>query len=217
MCDNYGIELIVTSIKEITSKRRLININYEPAFALYSSEIRHFQIKENTLIDPAIYDEIVNKLLSKRATVRAMNLLKSKDYAEAELIRKLKANYYPDASIDQAIAYVKKFGYIDDQRYADNYIQFKSGSKSKQQIMQFLQTKGIKRNVIDQCFEEYEASHENSELDTILSLLRKKHIDYANISYEEKGKLLNSFYRKGFQIDLVKKALHIVVEEGYGD
>ena len=31
-----NIELIVTSIKELTKKRRLVYINYEPAFALCS-------------------------------------------------------------------------------------------------------------------------------------------------------------------------------------
>ena len=35
-----NIELIVTSIKELTKKRRLVYINYEPAFALYAAELR---------------------------------------------------------------------------------------------------------------------------------------------------------------------------------
>ena len=39
-----NIELIVTSIKELTKKRRLVYINYEPAFALYAAELRKFGI-----------------------------------------------------------------------------------------------------------------------------------------------------------------------------
>ena len=35
-----NIELIVTSIKELTKKRMLVYINYEPAFALYAAESR---------------------------------------------------------------------------------------------------------------------------------------------------------------------------------
>ena len=41
-----NIELIVTSIKELTKKRRLVYINYEPAFALYAAELRKFGIKD---------------------------------------------------------------------------------------------------------------------------------------------------------------------------
>lgn len=217
MIQESDVELIVTAIKDISSKRRLVVINYEPAFALYNSELRRYHIKENQTISPADYHEIVEELLTKRATVRAMSLLKSKDYAEAELVSKLKTGHYPDVAIEHAITYVKNYGYIDDRRYVDNYIQFKASQKSKRQIVQFLSNKGIDRHMIEQACEEFYDQDTNPELDLLIRQIEKKRIDPDNFSYEEKQKLLNSFYRKGFQIDLVKKALDIVLEQRYND
>ena len=48
-------------------------------------------------------------MLSKRATVRAMALLKNKDYTRKGLEDKLRDGYYPDTCIDYALEYVTRF------------------------------------------------------------------------------------------------------------
>lgn len=85
------MDYLVTSIEEIkhsyTNKKKLVYINYEPAFALYNKELKTYSVKENETISEQDYSNIV-QMLSKRATVRAMNLLKSKDYTKKELVSK---------------------------------------------------------------------------------------------------------------------------------
>ena len=44
-----NIELIVTSIKELTKKRRLVYINYEPAFALYAAIRKSLELRMESL------------------------------------------------------------------------------------------------------------------------------------------------------------------------
>ena len=77
----------------------------------------------------------------------------------------------------------------------------------------FLQKKGISRELIDQACEEYYGQNEDSELEQILVQMRRKAAGKLPLSYEEKMKLMGSFYRKGFQSDSIKKALDIVVSE----
>ena len=74
----FRSELIVTSIKELTKKRRLVYINYEPAFAVYTAELRKFGIKDGESLRKELYDSLIDDVLSKRATVRAMALLDRK-------------------------------------------------------------------------------------------------------------------------------------------
>ena len=74
----------VTSIQEVDLKRRRIYVNYEPAFVLYISELRRFGIKKDAYISSSDYEEIVN-ILSKRAKIRAMALLKDRDYTRKKL------------------------------------------------------------------------------------------------------------------------------------
>ena len=110
----------VTSIQEVDSKRRRVFINYEPAFVLYISEIRRFNIKKDAYISLEDYEDIID-ILNKRSKIRAMSLLKDRDYTRKKLFEKLKANGYPDECIEKAVQYVSSYGYIDDKRYAVNY------------------------------------------------------------------------------------------------
>ena len=214
MNDN-DIEYIVTAIKDISSKRRLVYINYEPAFSLYHGEIRKFQIKEGRQLDSDSYEEITGELLPKRAIVRTMNLLQSKDYSESELYKKLKQGYYPDGAVNAAIEYVKSFGYVDDNRYAENYVNFKSGNKSRRQIEQFLNGKGIDKDIINQVCNDFYSDNEDVELNQILDQMRRKLAKQDELDYNTKMKVMGFFYRKGYSSDSVKKALDIISEERY--
>ena len=73
------IQYLVTSIVDVNKQRRRVFVNYEPAFVLYNSEIRKYQIKVDSVIMSDIYNEIIT-ILTKRSKIRSMALLKSHDY-----------------------------------------------------------------------------------------------------------------------------------------
>ena len=213
--DNDEIYL-VTEIVEINKKKRRIYINYDSAFSLYVGEVRKYKIKKDLYIDKEIYDEIVNEILPKRAKLRAMNLLKDRDLTEYSLRGKLKEGYYPEDSIRIAIEYVKSYGYIDDRRYAQNYVNFKSVSKSRYQIKNLLLQKGLDKDLISEvCDEYYENSdnNENSESKLIEKLIIKRKVDIINITREDKSKLLGYLTRRGFRIDLINGVISEIVNK----
>ncbi|SEW19943.1 regulatory protein RecX [[Clostridium] fimetarium] len=213
--DNDEIYL-VTEIVEINKKKRRIYINYDSAFSLYVGEVRKYKIKKDLPIDKEIYDEIVNEILPKRAKLRAMNLLKDRDLTEHSLRGKLKEGYYPEDSIRIAIEYVKSYGYIDDRRYAQNYVNFKSVSKSRYQIKNLLLQKGLDKDLISEvCDEYYENSdnNENSESKLIEKLISKRKVDIINITREDKSKLLGYLTRRGFRIDLINGVISEIVNK----
>lgn len=207
---------IVTDIKELTAKKALVYIDYKEAFAVYKGELRKFNISVQSIIDDSTYDELI-KVLSKRAVIRAMSLLKNKDYTRAELINKLKKGCYPDNCIEAAISYVENYGYIDDYRYCFNYITFKSSSKSRRMIKSFLKSKEIDDNIIEKAFLDFfggdDTDNYNYEYDIVLKQMKKKiqKYDDKNLDYKEKQKIIAYFYRKGFQVDIIKKVLDVVV------
>ena len=67
------IQYLVTSIVDVNKQRRRVFVNYEPAFVLYNSEIRKYQIKVDSVIMSDIYNEIIT-ILTKRAKIRALCL-----------------------------------------------------------------------------------------------------------------------------------------------
>ena len=76
------MEYSITGVKPLDSKRSLVFINDELAFALYNRELRNFHIEEGSLLSSLSFEEITEKLLVKRAKLRAMNLLKNRDYSK---------------------------------------------------------------------------------------------------------------------------------------
>ena len=70
------IQYLVTSIVDVNKQRRRVFVNYEPAFVLYNSEIRKYQIKVDSVIMSDIYNEIIT-ILTKRAKIRAMLCLRA--------------------------------------------------------------------------------------------------------------------------------------------
>ena len=57
----------------------------------------------------------------RRARHRALHILERSDRTEQELRAKLERNYRAEA-VEDAISYVKQYHYLDDRRYAVNYL-----------------------------------------------------------------------------------------------
>ena len=197
--------MIVTRIEEISKSKVRVTLDSEFSLVIYKGELKKYHITENEEFPQNQY-ELLLTVLEKRAKLRCMNLLKSRDYTVYQLKTKLKENGYPEFLIDTAIEYVVSYGYVDDERYTRAYIESVSGTKSRNQIMNDLVRKGLDRQHIAEAYEEIMAEHnEDPEEDLIRRYIVKKHYDAATATYEEKQKLIAFLYRKGFGLDKIYK------------
>lgn len=208
------VELLITSIKELNSKKVIICLNYDESFALYKGELRRLHLKEGDVLNESAYKEIVSAL-SKRATKRAMSLLQTRDYLTEELKSKLRQSYYPEESIESAINYINKYGYLDDRRYVYNYFHFKSANKSRKVLELKLIQKGADLALIKEIADEFYEDND-SEIKQIVKLVRKKlklseDESLESIDYASKSKLIAYLFRRGYTMDIINKALRIVI------
>ena len=202
--------MIVTNLEPHTKARIKVYVDQELAFVLYKGELTAYGIKVGEELTQEDYQLIMKELLPKRAKLRSMNLLKSKDYTEKQLRDKLRDGFYPQEVIEEAVAYVKSYHYIDDARFAESYITYYSESRSRRRIEQDLGQKGIAKEVIELAYSEAaEKEKLPDETKLIEEQLRKKHFDKENATYEEKQKITAFLYRKGFRIDGIRKVLSI--------
>ena len=139
--------MMVTKIEEINNKKVRVFIDNEFAFVLYKGELRLYKVKEGEEICDEAYSEIVEKVLPKRAKLRCMNLLKARAYTEKQLRDKLLQGEYTEKLIDVAIGYVKSYGYIDDRKYAEDYIAYHMENKNRKRMELDLYRKGITENL----------------------------------------------------------------------
>ena len=114
--------MIVTKVEPLSKTKYKIYLNHQFAFVLYKGELRSYKISDGRELSEEELDEIREKILLKRAKKRAMHLLEDMDRSEAGLREKLKAGLYPEDLIEAAVTYVKSFGYLNDVRYAENFI-----------------------------------------------------------------------------------------------
>jgi regulatory protein len=200
--------MTVTQITEVSKSRCRVYLDGEFAFVLYKGELRKFQIREGQEISEELYQQIMTEVLVKRARLRSMNLLQSKDYTRKQLKDKLKQGEYPDVCIEDALAYVESYGYIDDSRYARDYIEYHIQNKSRNRIMTDLMRKGISKEEIQAAFVNLEQlGVEQDELRMIVELMKKKKYDANAATKQEQQKMYGFLYRKGFKPDIISRAL----------
>ena len=158
-----------------------------------------------------IYEEIREKIILYRSKQKALSLLKTRDRTELELYRKLKDAGYPEDLIERTIEYINSYGYLNDERYASNYIRDRKYRKSKLAIEMELGRKGINKDILEPIFEmEYkEEVSEDPEIIAIKKAIQKKNKDICNLTWEEKRKIVASLYRKGFAIDKINQIIKV--------
>lgn len=192
----------------MSRSRYKIYVDGQFAFILYRWEVREFAIEEGKEISDVCYRQIMTEFLPRRAKKRAMNLLESRDYTSGQLREKLRQGDYPDACIDEAIAYVESYGYVDDLRYARDFITYHLEDKSRTRMEQDLMRKGIARDTICAAFDELEQTGaRQDEMAMIQRLLEKKKYDVRTATVQDRQRMYGFLYRKGFHGDAISRAL----------
>ena len=194
--------MLVKQVTKCGKSRNLVKLESGLSFPLYTSEVTKFDAWEGSDLSDESLSEIMTRILPSRCIKRAMNLLQKKSFAEGELVRKLSDGGYPDEVVEKAVEYVKSFGYIDDVRYASDYIRYHSSQgRGKNRIRMDLKAKGIS----DDSFEK--AWDENCELglipgaeEEIAKLLEKKHFN-PDMERADKDKIAAFIMRRGFSAE----------------
>lgn len=200
--------MTVTQITGISRERYRVYIEEQSAFILYGGELRRLGIQEGEEVSEECLREIRGKILPERAKKRAMNLLQKRDYTAAGLREKLKNGEYPEECIEEAVAYVESYGYVDDLRYTRDFITYNLDRKSRTRIEQDLMRKGIPKDTIRAVFEELEGEGTSqNEAAMIRNLLEKKKYDAITATWEEKQRMYAFLYRRGFRVDAINSAL----------
>lgn len=162
----------------------------------YRRELHKFGIKEQEIVTEDVFQKLIEDILMPRVRKRALYLLERKDWTEKQLYDKLKQNEYPEICIEAAMDFVKQYHYVDDVRYALNYVRCHQGKKSRQKLKLDLLKRGVEKDVIENALDEEYVSDDREK---ILELLEKRHYTFENADSREQRKQYQFLLRKGFQ------------------
>lgn len=197
--------MIVTEISSIDSKKRRVRLDSGYTFPLYLSEIRRYKITENVELDEEKYSEIHSMLVS-RVKNRILYLLGDSDKSTYTVRSKIISSGYPVDVVDCAIETLTEYGYLNDERFTRNYIEFMRDyrGKSRREIINNLHSKGISSDLIENIISEYDFD----EYSLAVKALSKKHIDknmIGQLDLKTRSSLYNFLIRKGFDRGVCNK------------
>lgn len=200
-------ESFVLSIKELKE----LGLYFSVCDLLGDSEIK--ENLEVNLSDES-YDIINKEVVIPRGKRYALSLLSDRDYTVKGLREKLISAGYNMEHQDIIISYIKSFNYVDDVRYATNYIRSKETSKTRRYIEDHLKIKGVSSADIKEAYEQVASMHELDGIDEMSiknAALEKafdkklKPQDYGN--KEKITKVMQSLIREGFNYSDIKDML----------
>ena len=172
---------------------------------LYKKELNIYNISEGCELKDEDYDLILNETLIPRAKKRAMHLLEKMDRTEAQLRDKLSCSGYPITAVDAALEYVKSYNYINDYRYALNYISCYGEARSRRRIKQDLLQKGMTSESIDRAIDE---AYETDERKLAFDLIKKKKYDPSTADDKDRARMYRFLASRGFSASTIMSALN---------
>ena len=140
---------------------------------------------------------------SGEAIKKAMRLLVSKSRSERELRERLQREGYSEEETEAALEYVKSYGYVNDRRYAENYIMSAGAKKSRAALRSFLADKGIAEELIEHALTEVPTD----ERDLIRELLYRKAGEPHKMEEKELRRVYGYLARRGFSAGDIRHVL----------
>ncbi len=194
--------MIITKLERIKGQRLRVYLNDEAAFCLKEEDLLDYPLRQGEELTEAMQQSIYDTLLGKRAKLKCMETLERSDHTEMELRRTLKKAEYPAEVIEEAIAYVTQYRYLNDQRYAQHFIERNAGRKSRQEMKAALLRRGVSGEDMESALEQC-TSEDEEEL--VRYWMRKKRFDPETASREERGKFMAAMARRGIPFTVVQR------------
>ena len=143
----------------------------------------------------------------RQARKKAMRLLEHMDRTEKGLVDKLIQSGFSAEATADAVAYVKDYGYINDSRYALNYIIGRIHDRSRQKIFQELLQKGINRETAETAWEEAVELENPNERELLKRTVEKRCSFGSELDEREMRRLYGYLSRRGFRSGEISSVL----------
>ena len=188
--------MLISYVEKYSKSKQKITLADGDSFILPERDWKSLGVEAGEDMDDALLEKFYREYLLPKAKLRALNLLKMRDRSHKELVSRLKQDGYPQVIIQQAMDYVNSYHYVDDTRFAKNYIEYKGSRKSRTELAYELSQKGID---ISALAEREDGMTLPDDKETIRALLKKRWGEAAAPDMKEKERMMRYLSRRGFR------------------
>ena len=151
----------------------------------------------------------------KKAKAHALQYLSYRDRSKWELSQYLGKKEHPLPVIQKTLDYLTELNYVDDQRFALQWGQYKINKNKigKNRLYMELLGKGVKKETIEGILNTL--YQKNPEMELAVQCARKKWITLKSFEEKKKKRLLVQYLqRKGFSSDIIYQSVKILAGRG---
>lgn len=190
-------------IRETGGRKVYIDPEQQEGMYLYPGEVKKKKLSDGMSLSETELEELRKEYAIPRAKKRALGILVKRDKTEQELREKLVDAKNDSISIDAALQFVRDAGYVDDDRYARDYIRSRRERKSFRMIRMELTRKGISQEILDAVFED----EKSQEADDVRNQFEKYIRKFPEMDQTARQKTYAHFCRKGYSGALIRQLL----------
>ena len=192
--------------------RRSIFLDGEFYCGVAADTAARFSLRPGMEIDENELKDMLHEEDFSEAKNYVYRILARRMYTNKEIRDKLSERGYTAEIIQDVIAAMERYGYLNDKTFAEEWIRSRMQTKPKGKIAlrQELARKGIERSIIEDALSRIFG--DSKELDTALDLARRRVKSYSKDEPETARRKLWSFLlRRGFDFETVKDVVERVV------
>lgn len=221
--------MTVTDMTAKGKRQTVISLDGSPAGFLDNRDVESLELEIGVEVTAEQWQKVETETILPRGKRKALELLQLQDRTTKELHDKLIASDYTEKQTWEIIAYVVSFHYIDEMRYAYNYIRSHASNKSLREMRRMLVQKGVGEEVVEKAYQQYrddfqagkaggngdgdDPEHADTPEEAAVRKFVRKRTHGEPVSGAEKEKLLAALMRKGFSYDAIRTVMHSCTEE----
>ena len=200
--------MIITDIVPKGKYKSIVYTDGEEWCTLMNRTVREYGLSRGEELSEAVCFAVQEELY-KSALQKCGDLLGGSDYTSYSLKDKLNRSGYPEEISRRAVRAMQEAHYLNDERYAENYVRSHMGRASLQKIRYDLKQKGIDGEMAEAAIGRLSETEDLAaeEMRQIRSYLKKKNYDPEQADREQKMKLMAALFRKGYARSSIVKAL----------
>lgn len=201
---NQTITKIETQKKD--KNRVSIFLNDAFAFGVHVDVLVEHGLRKGMDLSPEVLDEILHTEEVKKAYIQCVRWLTFSSRTRKELFKKLKEKEYDESTADLALDKLVDHGYINDQRYAENFVESRMHKYGQKRLRLDLRRKGVADETIDQVLSDL--LEQEDQYTVALELARKKLAQSQGVDPKKQiNRIQGMLLRKGYDYGIVNQVM----------
>lgn len=189
------------SVQKRNKKRSNVYVDGRYYCALDNFTVIKYGLKSEMEIDEEKFLQLQFESECDTALNYAFGYLSKYRKTEKELTQKLQERGYLPKIVDYVLEKTKDYNFVNDEEYANSYLDFNKHKKGLKMLKYELKNKGVDEKIIDNL-----ELDEKKELEYISTLI-EKFFKNKDVTRENVQKLYRHLLSKGFDYDSAKCAL----------